>query len=496
VKYFSGIITLVITLLLSTQFSLAANITAEPSSPKVNESVTFTLTTSSLGCVRWSFGDGSNTAVPGGNTTVQHSYAEAGTYEVKALSGLGCDGGMASVGSLIITVGVDKPKITHQPRRPSAGQKVVFKVVNFKSKKCIKWDFNDGTERVKERKSPSEITHVFKKNGRYTVTAYDECGNKKTATRQIGVGRDTRSATFSPSKPKVGQRVTFRSRGDYSSCLKYDFGDGTIRSGSSTITHVYRKSGTFTFKVYGYCGDDENPQIGTIDVAGFDITYVDLRFNEKSINPTVDKHRKDFKAYATIKFAGTGIIALQWLVDNKVLQIKTKPARFSSRLVIDSGVDLPTHTPGPHTVTVRFMNPRGVSFKIPILRYYVSPGQQEQPSDDNDISITLNTVTDKQGVIQPIEKSSIFVGPGEYGIINGTIENNSDHELIQGQLLVYLESALLDKQVLLSIPAAGRKSFTVSMKNNNEEQAVQLQVINQAGKVIATKEISIQSAAP
>lgn len=73
---------------------------------------------------------------------------------------------------------------------------------------------------------------------------------------------------------------------------------------------------------------------------------------------------------------------------------------------------------------------------------------------------------------------SIFIGPGEYSIINGTIENNSDDELTLCQFPVYLESALIDKQVLRLIPAAGRYPFTVSIKINNEEQTAQLQVIN------------------
>lgn len=507
VKFFSGMTITILSLLISAQFCLAQSdtITVNNESPMVKDTITFTYNYAgpppTSPCIWWDFGDGSKKARGKFVTTMEHTYKEAGTYTVRAWKL--CDDAGAPTATMEITVGGAK-SITHQPRRPRAGQKVTFTAVNFVSDKCIRWDFGDRTPRVKD-KNPPNIFHSYAKNGRYTVRAYDECGSKDPITKKVTVGGDTRRASYLPSNPVTGERVTIRTSGNYSSCMLYDFGDGTRKSGKSMITHVYRKPGTYLVKIYAYCGDDANPQMLQIPVVnGFTIDRVDLKFKDgalpsedrfKELVPNVEKNTKKLRAEARINYSGKGTITMQWLVDNKVMQMITKPVlRFNGQLELGTGVDLPTHTLGPHTVTVRFLSPDNVEFRIPVLKYFVSPETQEVPgAADENAQIILKGCLNEQG--EPVSMTDpLQLIPGEYGIFEGVIENIGDENLQKCRLQVSLDGSLIDSQLLLNIPAGGEKSFNVSLQMVEKETMLEFVVVDHAGDIVVAKSLMVQPA--
>lgn len=504
-KYFNSLLIIVAFVFFWAQSAVAASVdyTSLSPNPKIGEQVAFAyVPDASPNNITWDFGDGSAVETTGATLTNNHTYQKSGTYTVKVWDPIYLPGGVATVQ---VTVG--EPKITHEPKRPRAGQKITFTAENFSSDSCIKWWFGD-KRHVKDR-NPPDIIHSYAEDGRYKVQAFDDCSNVDPVVKTITIGSDTRKATYTPRNPKANQRITFRTRGNYSGCIKWDFGDGVRRPGSSIITHSYRKAGTYTVKIYGYCGDDDAPQIlQVVVVSGFAISRLELQYKDatpgagrdgeqrfKGLVPIVDKNTRNFRATARIKYTGTGIITMQWLVDNKVMQMKTMPARFSGRLVIDTGVDLPTHTPGPHTVTVRFLSPKEVDFKIPVIRYMVSPSRPkiQQEAEDN-FSIILKILTNEQGQLFPVQKAPLSLVPGEYGIFDGVIENNSKDDLQNGRLNIYLAGSLVDSQLLLNVPAGDRKTFKVSMKMVEQEGTAEFIIVDQAGKTIASQRLMVQPA--
>lgn len=500
-KTFNSLLLFVTVVFVLAQSAVAADVDFSPTSPKVGEKVGFSYTPDSTPIeMMWDFGDGSKPQDTGGTTTNNHTYKKGGTYTVRVWDRFYLPNGEVIFD---ITVGGTK-KITYQPTKPRAGQKITFTAKDFDSTSCIRWEFGDG-DRENDRRTPSSIVHSYEKNGTYRLKAYDECDtNTDPITKTVVVGGDTRRASFTPMEPKVNQMVTIMTRGNYDGCIKYDFGDGTQRSGRSSITHKYRKPGTYTVKIYSYCGDDPNPQtLEIVVVKGFTIDRLELRYEDASIpsenrftelSPSVEQNTKKFRATARIKYSNAGMITMQWLVDNKVLQMITKRVnKMDGRLEIGTGVDLPTFKLGVHNVTVRFLSPRGVDFRIPILSYFVIPvAPPTEETAQDDVSITLQSITNELG--SQVAQDPLYLSPGEYGVFDGFVNNNGAADFRNGQLQVLLDDSLVDSQVLLNIPAGGQKSFQASLKMTEKGGVVEFVVLDNSGQTIATSQIMVQPA--
>jgi len=135
-----------------------------PARPRASETVVFTAVNfSSSTLIRWDFGDGTvenDTSPP----EISHVYSTSGSYLVRAY-----DGGSA-VETAMISVAILPPRlITCTPPEPRVGESALLIAINFDSP-VIDWDFGDGTSLTR---SGMSVTHVYNREGLYTVTAFD-----------------------------------------------------------------------------------------------------------------------------------------------------------------------------------------------------------------------------------------------------------------------------------------------------------------------------------
>lgn len=139
-------------------------ITFTPPDPRAGEQVLFTAVNfASNTVIRWDFGDGTveEDFFP---PQINHTFSAPGTFLVKAYDG------DSPTETATTVVNVSPPRlVTLSPPQPLMGEEVVFRALNFVSP-TIDWDFGDGTLLPQ---GPSQTTHVFAREGNFTVTAYD-----------------------------------------------------------------------------------------------------------------------------------------------------------------------------------------------------------------------------------------------------------------------------------------------------------------------------------
>ena len=159
--------------------------------------------------------------------------------------------------------------ITTNPTTIYVGTNVTFDVDCHDSSSSPKWDFGDGTTAsvpYDDSAVGTSRTHYYRNPGYYTVT-YTRTSTSTWCTNPESLNinvLENRSITYSPSTIRIGQSVTFKAINfNTPSNLRWNMGDGTVYSpssskkirGSSTITHTYKKPGSYTIKVYDWNGD-------------------------------------------------------------------------------------------------------------------------------------------------------------------------------------------------------------------------------------------------
>lgn len=567
-----------------------ASISYTPSSPKVGETVTFTVTPPSgdiVGSIAWDFGDGTTKTVS--PPKAEHTYSSPGTYSVRATYRYQVAGApeIEQTDTTSITVApAPTPSISFSPAHPTAGEVVTFTAHNFSSTSCIKWDFGDGT--ITNDNSPPSITHIYIHPGTYTVKAYDNCGAEVTATTTVSVGGAERYISYTPAEPRVNEEVTFkannffsdrikwdfgdgtvipqgsptarhtyRSAGTYavkawdyygqgqvqttqqtlpavttqitvspdiraisytptpavatrevtftasnfrSTCIKWDFGDGTIiAKGSSHETHIYKTEGTYSVKAYDNCGQDKFPKSITLRVlprrgpaAPFCISFIQLRFKDGKAYKQVPKDFSPLVAFADIKYEGTGILQAEWLIDGKRFQIISRSLPYAKEKTISSGKfpPLPTQMPGPHEVTLNVIQPQP-DFKIPTIRYFVSAEEVKKK-----VVLSISQVKDLEGNIITVEEARLSLKPDKHYIFSGTIENISGEEIASVFLQVSLADKVVDQQTLKKLGPGEERRFETSILNDaTTEKKLTLRVFHTPAraKTLARRELIVSA---
>ncbi|MCK4337620.1 MAG: PKD domain-containing protein, partial [Candidatus Aminicenantes bacterium] len=243
------VIFLLVLVMGAAHLAYAGSISYTPSSPNVEQRVTFTLTTSeSPTTVGWDFGDGA-TAV--GGLVVNHKYLSQGTYTVRA-----------SYSELKVQLVTDTTTITikenrrieYSPSNPRINKPITFKAVNFLSSQ-VQWDFGDGTVITRGFRTAGAITqtHTYTNMGVYTVRVRDLGGASAVAITTTLTVADAASITFQPAQPRIGEQVTFTAVSFFSNTLiRWDFGDGMVQNDNSppVITHTFNRQGTFMVRAY------------------------------------------------------------------------------------------------------------------------------------------------------------------------------------------------------------------------------------------------------
>lgn len=229
-----------------------ARFTVNPTSPGVNQDVTFngSASTPNTGNFNWSFGDGTS----GTGITTIHRYAQPGSFLVTLT--ITTDAGQSAVATSTVNVTTTLPpgqtmvNFTFSPSAPGVNQDVFFNAsTSTVSGATYTWDFGDGGTAT-----GVTPTHRFTRAATYTVTlrASNTAGQSGSVSRTVTVSATspqvTASFTFSPTAPGINQDIFFDASASMpaNGTYTWNFGDGTAAGTGVRPTHQYRAAGTYT----------------------------------------------------------------------------------------------------------------------------------------------------------------------------------------------------------------------------------------------------------
>jgi len=274
--------------------------------------------------------------------------------------------------------------LSYSPSSPRTGETVTF-TLNPSSPPVgsITWDFGDGSPG--QSGTSLTVTHVYAAAGSFVAKAtYGVIQSAIPVTDQATVQvTNPRQISFAPPQPKAGQAVMFSAQNYFSSCIHWEFGDGTVKNGTTSESHTYANAGTYTIRAYEECGTAYGASV-TVNVASqgitpptqptLAVTFVNLYFAGGKAEVSVAKDFTPLQAFADIQVTGAGLLQWQWLVDGLVVKSDTMTVSFGNKYTLDSGKvpGLPTSVPGDHRVTMRFVPQPAASFAIPAISYFVA----------------------------------------------------------------------------------------------------------------------------
>ena len=172
-----------------------------PEAPAVEQTVSFSLggDVANVRSVLWMFGDG-KPASGGASTPVEHAYAKAGEYVVKAAV-THLSGPMTEL-SKPLTVNDTEAGMVVSNDFPARMEEVSFSLNRMAGVERVDWDFGDDSDPQSTSSASEILTHAFERDGTFTVRA------------SITSGNSCRHRT-APGRPAAASRcsTTLRSRG-------------------------------------------------------------------------------------------------------------------------------------------------------------------------------------------------------------------------------------------------------------------------------------------
>ncbi|MFC1570857.1 PKD domain-containing protein [Candidatus Omnitrophota bacterium] len=218
----------------------------------------------------WNLGDGTTTE----GAKVTHVYQKGGVYKVTLNvddgSGLACS---SDTDSLSVNLNKAPVAVAGSNKKVCTGQSVTFDGSASKTEAgetlSYEWSFGDG-----EKATGETVSHTYTRGGKHTavLTVDDGRGTHcSISTDVVSVDVNSRP-TAELAKVKdtcVGKKVNLdasASRDPDGDKLSYtwNFGDGTTTEGSSRVSHVYTKGGTYNVSVTVDDGQD-SPCSGASD---------------------------------------------------------------------------------------------------------------------------------------------------------------------------------------------------------------------------------------
>ena len=232
-----------------------AGFSAAGTSGQAPLAATFTSTsTGSISSYSWNFGDGTSSTLQ----NPSHSYAAAGTYTVSlTVSGSGGSNTSTRAGLIVVSappvVAAPTANFTATGMSGQAPLAVAFTSTSTGSISSYSWNFGDGTSSTAQ--TPS---HSYATAGTYTVSLkVTGSGGSNTMTKSGFVvvsppassGTLTANFTVDKTSAAVGETValTSASTGPITKAV-WNFGDGSAYVKGSSVTHSFKKTGSF--KVY------------------------------------------------------------------------------------------------------------------------------------------------------------------------------------------------------------------------------------------------------
>jgi len=257
----------------------------------------------------WDFGDGS-ARVPAGLGSVAHSFASAGTYNVRLVL---ADTNFCNYPDSITSTLRVAPLVKAVFLTPDTGcapYTAYFNNISQAGQQFI-WDFGDGTPTSTE----FNPVHTYPNVGPYTIrlVAIDSntCNIIDTASKTITVYRKPiANFTFSPNPPTVANKPTiFYNSSTGATQYTWLFGDGDSaeRNTNDTVMHQYQKTSNFVACLVATnqfgCSDTSCQTVATLINPLLDVpnAFTPGRFGQNSV----------------VKVQGFGIASLVFRIYNR-----------------------------------------------------------------------------------------------------------------------------------------------------------------------------------
>ncbi|MDF2954137.1 MAG: Serine protease [Thermodesulfobacterium sp.] len=147
-----------------------------------------------------------------------------------------------------------------------------------------------------------------------------------------------------------------------------------LNRGSNIIT--YQR----IFSNYGYyLTANLTIYITTEAGAEFKIKRIELYFNNKRAEITVPRNFKGLKAYANIRYIGSGLLRGYWEVDGRILSYVNQHLVYAGKITLQTPdiPPLPTYDTGYHIVRFVIENPE-FNIPVPEIVYFVTPEEFKQ----------------------------------------------------------------------------------------------------------------------
>jgi len=220
----------------------------------------------------WEFGDGSTSI----EQNPSHSYAAAGTYDVKLTVTNRC--GEDDITKMEYISIYPEPIADFEAEYTGVCK---LERVYFldRSQHAMSWDWDFGDGSTSSDRNPS---HAYSATGKYTVTltVSNPCGDDDTVKTDYITIITTPTADFTADKTEgcFDTEVTFTNLTTDAYSWDWDFGDGST-SVEENPSHTYTKPGkyTVTLTAYNTCGPDDETKIEYITIYGGPIADFDSR---------------------------------------------------------------------------------------------------------------------------------------------------------------------------------------------------------------------------
>jgi Zn-dependent metalloprotease len=225
------------------------------------------------------WGDGTNSGwLPVGTTSASKSWASGGTYSVKTQARCATHTSATSSWSTTLSVGIGEtvsaPSIPTGSSNGIPGTSYTYSTgsssSNFSHSIQYFFDWGDGTNSGWLPAGTTSASKSWTAGGTYSVKTQARCATHTSTVSgwsvELSVGIEVVSTPTIPSGPSIGVKgATYSySVGDSSSNLAhsiqylFDWGDGTnsgwLSAGTTTASHSWNTSGTFSIKSQARCG--------------------------------------------------------------------------------------------------------------------------------------------------------------------------------------------------------------------------------------------------
>jgi PKD repeat protein len=344
-------------------------IAVSPPFPGVGVPLTFTgVNFNTPDNIRWDMGDG--TTYIRKTNIITHTYNKTGSYTVRAYDWNGNTSSTPVSLNVVIARG-----IFFTPAAPRVDEPVEIRAQGFASD-LIDWNFGDGSPLVTY--SPA-VSHRYQNPGTFTITAKEHDSSAAQESKAITILPENRSLSLSSQEARPDELLTVTAINFRALLIRWDFGDGTVVSGPTVMTHAYKRPGNYRITARDENGASEKKIQVPVSILGISdqvsLEIAEITLDNGKYYKVIPKNSQDIRALLKMKLRGTGIVSGYWIVDNQ-------PYFFFNETVYQGQIrtiatpeipGLPVFDPGMHTITVQLTRPQGEAAVFPILRYFVLP---------------------------------------------------------------------------------------------------------------------------